>query len=363
MTGPLVRAMLVVSAASATTAHMEAQESGLQGQVRHEWGAAEAGRCVPDVTAALEALPVRGVPLGFDPGGERGFFPPLRHWQGVQRLAVGDGRWMVATRSGGATGFVVVRMASRHAEGLAFGANRLAGGTPSWSAWPPDSDAVVSRVEVEPGLGHPGGIQALGTILVVPYEARGDSAAVAFYDMTEAASPRRLGLLRRPASAGGHASLAALTRLADGRLFLAVGSRSSKELEFLVSETANPFDSPGQRWFYPVHLERGGVDGGFQNLNFVTQCDGTLFLVGLGNTGFPPPNLGEDQVEWFTVRGNPSRGLRLERAGWRRLDCRECNFGAGGGVYVTPPGGIVLYGIGQGLGGPAGTAEVEEFAP
>ncbi|MGH7585472.1 MAG: hypothetical protein ACREMH_04430 [Gemmatimonadales bacterium] len=340
-----------------------AQGPALAGKVHEAWGGAEAGRCVPDVSAALETLPVRGMPLGFDPGGERRFFPPLRHWQGVQRLAIGDARWLVASRSGSSTGFVVIRMESREPEGFPFGASRAASGTPNWSSRPPATDAVVFRVESEPGLGHAGGIQATGAMLAVPYEARGDSAVVVFYDLSNPASPRRLGLVRRPAWAGGHASLVAVTRLADGRVLLVVGARSSEVLEFLISETADPFASGPHPAFTPVYVERGGIHGGFQNLNFVTQCDGTLYLVGMGNTGFPPPNLGEDQVEWFAVRGSPSRGLRLEREGWRRFDCRECNFGAGGGVYVTPSGRIVLYGIGQGLGGPESTAELEEFAP
>jgi hypothetical protein len=176
---------------------LAAQSSSLEGQVRQDWGGADAGRCVPDVSAALAALPVRGVPLGFDPGGERRFFPPLRHWQGVQRLAIGDARWLVASRSGSTTGFVVVRMESRDAEGLAFGPSRTEGDAPDWSARPPEGDAVVSRIEAEPGLGHAGGIQAAGTLLVVPYEARGDSAAAVFYDLSNPASPRRLGP-RRP---------------------------------------------------------------------------------------------------------------------------------------------------------------------
>ena len=77
-----------------------AQGPALEGKVDEAWGGTEAGRCVPDVSAALANLPVRGMPLGFDPRGERGFFPQLRHWQGVQRLASGDARWLVASRSG-----------------------------------------------------------------------------------------------------------------------------------------------------------------------------------------------------------------------------------------------------------------------
>jgi hypothetical protein len=342
---------------------LQAQPPVPRGLVEHRWGLAEATRCVPDVATALARLPEAGAPLGFHPASEGSFLSFLRHWQGVQRIAADDGRWLVATRSGTATGFVIVRMASRDASGGPFRASRLRAGRPAPDLPPPPMDRVLGAVRAEPGLEHAGGPQLAGHLLAVPYEARGDSSAVVFYDVGDPSTPRRIGQVRGrargPEAEPAHASLAALVRLADRRWLLVVGERSSKLLTFYRSADSAITDPPA---FVPLRVDTEGVEGGFQNLNLLTQCDGELFLVGMHNTGFPPPSLGHDQLHWYALEGS-GEALRLARRGQRRVSCDECNFGAGAGLYVTPAGGLVLYGIGRGLGGPGGTAEVEEFAP
>ena len=94
----------------------------------------------------------------------------------------------------------------------------------------------------------------------------------------------------------------------------------------------------------------------------MTQCDGALFVVGMHNTGFPPPSLGHDHLHWYGFEAAP-RGLRLAPRGDRGMTCVQCNFGAAAGLFVTPAGELALYGTGRGLGGPGGTVQVEEFAP
>lgn len=357
------RARLAAGLLAFAAGTANAQSIVPRGLVEHRWGEATASRCVPDVSAALARLPESGQPLGFDPANEGSFFSILRHWQGIQRIAAGDGRWLVATRSGPGAAFVIVRMASRDASGGPFRASRLRRGRPAREAAPPPMDRVVLSVAPEPGLGHAGGAQIAGHVLVVPLEARGDSSAVAFHDLGDPATPRRMGTFRRPAggdpAAAGHASLAALARLADRRWLLVIGARSSKSLSFFASvDTA----VAGGSGFEPLAVETDGVVGGFQNLNFVTQCDGKLFLAGMHNTGFPPPSLGHDHLHWYALEVRDGRLMLVER-GERGITCAECNFSAGAGLYVTPSGEVLLYGIGRGLGGPGGTAQVEEFAP
>lgn len=341
----------------------EAQPPVPHGLVERRWGQAGASRCVPDVPAALAELPESGEPLGFRPASEGAFLSFLRHWQGIQRIAVGDGRWLVATRSGTSTGFVIVRMASRDASGGPFRASRLRSGLPARDLAPPPMDRVITAVPAEPGLEHAGGPQLAGHLLAVPYEARGDSSAVVFYDVGNPAAPRRVGLVRGRAGGAAadptHASLAALARLADHRWLLVVGERSSKSLAFYRSVDSTLAD---HREFVPLPVSTDGVEGGFQNLNLITQCDGELFLVGMHNTGFPPPSLGHDHLHWYAFERS-GEGLRLAPRGSRGVTCVECNFGAGAGLYVTPDGRLLLYGIGRGVGGPARSAQVEEFAP
>lgn len=354
---------LALAALALPAAPLAAQDAVPRGMVEYRWGQPGASRCVPDVPSALRRLPEHGEPLGFHPGGEGSFLSFVRHWQGVQRIPAGDGRWLVATRSGGATGFVVVRMASRDASGGPYRPTRLRGGRPERGVAPPPMDQVVFHMEAEPGLGHAGGPQVAGHLLAVPYEARGDSATVVFYDVSAPSAPRRVGRVRyrSPGWEGSpaHASLAALTRLADGRWLLVVGERSSKALGFHVSADTGLVGDPE---FLPIQVQAGGVVGGLQNLNVVTQCDGEVFLAGMHNTGFPPPSLGHDHLHWYAFEAGGD-GLRLVERGERGLTCEECNFGAGAGLYVTPDGGIVLYGIGRGVGGPGRTAQLEEFAP
>jgi hypothetical protein len=355
------RVVAFLLALAAGTAN--AQSPVPRGLVERRWGQATATRCVPDVGAALSLLPDSGEPLGFDPGVEGSFFSVFSHWQGLQRLAVGDGRWLVATRSGPGAAFVIVRMGSRDASGGPFRATRLYRGQPARHAAPPPMDRVILSVPAEPGLGHAGGPQVAGHVLVVPLEARGDSSAVAFHDLGDPSAPRRLLTFRRPSGGdptiAGHASLAALARLDDHRWLLVIGARSSKSLSFFVSVDTTVVGLAG---FQPLEVVGDEVVGGFQNLNLVTQCDGELFLAGMHNTGFPPPSLGHDHLHWYALEARQGR-LGLVERGERGFTCRECNFSAGAGLYVTPAGGMLLYGIGRGLGGPGGTAQVEEFAP
>lgn len=317
----------------------QGQPAAPTGLVTREWGGSGATRCVPDVDAAIRALPEHGVPLFFEAEGEGSFHWISRHWQGIQRLPAGREEWFVLTRSGGAAGFVVVRR---------------------------DSGAVgriVARALPEPGLDHPGGIQAAGRHLAVAFESGGDSAAVILYDLSAPLQPRRLGVAhdsRGPVLAQpGRASLAALARLADGRWLLAVGARSSKALAFYRSVDSTLGPDPR---FAPLSVSVEGVEGGFQNVNLVTQCDGTLFVVGMHNTGFPPPSLGHDHLHWYAFEAAPSRGLRLALRGDRGVTCEQCNFGAAAGLFVSAEGELALYGTGRGLGGPDGTVPVEEFA-
>ena len=120
----------------------------LRARVTTAWGTGEATRCVPDVADAFARMPRRSTPLGFHLGSQ----PPLsrlgKHWQGVARLAVGDGRWLVASRSGADSAIAVVHMGSRATLPVPWGSNRLRGGLP---------DPTVPAPRGPPGGGWPGG--------------------------------------------------------------------------------------------------------------------------------------------------------------------------------------------------------------
>jgi hypothetical protein len=355
--------VLGLACAGATTPISAQPPTELRGAVTVRYGGAEVSRCVPDVGAALAALDSRGEVLGFRMNGATDVARFRRHWQGVQRLTTGDGHWLALSRSGADIALVMARMESRPSSGVAFGSGDDAGRPPK-AAEPPASDRIVLEVPGFPEADHGGGMQVVGSVLVAPYEARGDHAEIVFWDVADPAAPRILHRIERtralPSSAPGHASGAGIVRLADGRYLLVVGARSSKSLDFYLTAGTSLRDSTLEleyRW-----TVRGDVVGGFQNLNLVVQCDGALYLIGTHNTAIPPPSLGDDMVHWYRLSLDAS-GFRLAEEGGRRLVCRRCNFAAAAGVHVDPDGRILLYSAPHDNDGPGGSVDLEEFAP
>jgi hypothetical protein len=291
-------------------------------------------RCLPNVNQAFSSLGERGVVHGFQYAGAPALDGVFRHFQGIARLSREDGTWLAVSRSGSPNAVALV-----------------------------GPSGVVAEIRGPGGLTHAGGIQALGSVLAVPYEHKQGQSRVVLYDVADPARPRILYELDRsdvPApSAPGHASAVALARLADGRLLMIVGVRSSKVLDIYVSNHAD-LAAPGLAFLRVGTLE-DAIEGRFQSHNLVTQCDGTLFLVGAYNTGFPAPALGNDRLRWYQVGTSWDGGVALTEAGSRKVDCRRCNFAAAAGVFVTGDGDLVLYGIEHGGAGARRTMLYEEF--
>ena len=351
---------IVVSGNGAVAQHVPMPR--LTGFVSTEWGAAEVNRCIPDVHRGLSAIRTHGDRLGFHPGPTRDVSRFGGHWQGVQRLPADGGRFLAVSRSGNGIGFVVVKMESRSPDGGRFRSNRLEPARQRSQTPPPSTDRVVAEIPGEPGFHHAGGMQVIGSVLVVPYEDHRTASRVVLYDVRDPQRPVRLHVLDhsgvRPPSNPGQASAAGIVKLADGRYLLVVGVHSSKVLDFYVSTTTSLHD-PSLRfvWF---HTRKGGLVGGFQSLNFVTQCDGTLFLVGTHNTSLPPPQLGQDHFHWYRV-GVADGVVQLEEAGERHAFCHGCSFAAGAAVYVDRNGLPYLYAVEHEDGGPQRSVRLEEF--
>ena len=305
-----------------------------RGMIATTIGAGAVNRCVPDVNAAFSALEGPGIVHQFRYATTPALDGVFRHFQGIARLGREDVTWMAISRSGSPRAVALL-----------------------------GPGGVITEIRGPAGLTHAGGIQALGSILAVPYEHKQGKSRVVLYDVTDPARPRTLYELDRsdvPApSAPGHASAVALTRLADGRLLMIVGVRSSKVIDVYVSNQAD-LAGPGLS-FSRVGTLEDAVEGRFQSHNLVTQCDGTLFLVGAYNTGFPAPALGHDRLRWYRLGSSWDGGVQLSEAGTRKIDCRRCNFAAGGGVFVTNEGEVVLYGIEHGGAGPGRAMTYEEF--
>jgi hypothetical protein len=61
---------------------------------------ADCNRCVPDVVAAVSSLRDHGDVMGFHLGGFPDEVWDSYHWQGIQRLTTGGGRYLAITQSG-----------------------------------------------------------------------------------------------------------------------------------------------------------------------------------------------------------------------------------------------------------------------
>ncbi len=116
-----------------------------------------------------------------------------------------------------------------------------------------------------------------------------------------------------------------------------------------------------------VFRELGGV--GQEVWNLVTQCDGSLFVVGAHNT--KRSGRGHDWVDWYSVTIGPNNTVGVAKIGKHHLyfdypegssgKSRHCNLQAAGGTYVDPDGRLLFYSTEHDNDGPIGSVKFEEF--
>jgi hypothetical protein len=338
------------------------------------WGADDCNRCVPDAVYAVNNLRSHGDVLGFFPIGDP--VTLFNHWQGIQRLPGGGGRYLAVSHSGTTKAFTVVEMGSRNTDGTRFRSNRL---TPysHYPATPPPSNdrAITDAWFWDMTYTHSGGMQASGNLLATSLESgsSGENGRVVFYDLATPWSPVRLPVTRfGQTSAAGTASL---TKLADGRFMLIVGRANANNLELYLSTEAN-LRSPTVGFVLQDNWNEGELRssisdwefGNYQNLNLVTQCDGTLFLVGTHLNSYN----GEDWVDLFRVTEEYGQVV-ITKVAKRHLYCgypspgydsgssRHCNLDAAGGIYVDPSGQLIIYGTEHDNDGPSSSVKMMEF--
>jgi hypothetical protein len=311
------------------------------------WGGDDYNPTIPDAVGAIDALRTHKDALGFNMNGAN---DPTRtnHWEGVQRLMSGEGRYLVLSRALGSesedVAFVVVEMASRNNQGLRFRSNRLSP-DPICATVPPDEDRIVFSAHHEAGFAHAGGMQSLGNILAVPFERSGVGSKVVFYDVSKPLNPVRLGNVVDHSSLAGEAGTATLGKLADGRFLLVIGRSDANILDFYVS-TGLDIRATSYELFYTWHAsELHGGDGEFgdyQTLNIVAQDDGSIFMVGMHKSlaGF----VGRDFVDLFLIENGSGNSVSITKVNAKHLFCDDgCDLDAAGGAYIDPAGRLYLY--------------------
>jgi len=340
---------------------------------------------VRDVEASFLRIPAHGAPLvaWFGDQVQRPSYTTRlgnrlgfrNHFQSVQRLP--GSNYLVVSGSdprGPMSSLFVIRLGSRPHD-AALGSN-LRGPGP-----PPRGDAVVAGVDVDGTMWHAGGLATYGRVLVVPvYGGSPLHGRVLFYDMSDPEQPVRLPVqIDRP---GQKAYAAAIARLANRHYLVAILSdrdESARRLDLYLSLTgalADGFGAEPVTWFADAVVAREGQDvnfGDFQNISFVQQTDGRIFLVGLHNTA-PSMDIlpGRDYADLYELDfpdglADPAtptlRVPVVTKIANRHLVCEDghCNLDAAAGLYVDRDGNLAIYAATFWLDG--NTLKLTEFAP
>ena len=273
----------------------------------------------------------------------------LGHRQGIQRLARGDRNFFAVTSSvqKGAAGFEVVQLDSRGSTQETLGENASPGG------WPGCDDRVVAYGAFpEDARNHAGGIQVMGSHLIVPMEDSTYVQVGAFrlVDLSHPATPVLGELIPRQRGATRNSGEAALTRLGDESFLAMIFGWDAAEAEIFLSTATSP-SLAAVDW---RSTWAGSMPSGFpayQNLQFLTQCDGRLFLVGTFRDGAGNDIVDLWRFELFVVEDEVE--LILSKATSVTLGCRSphtgdasyCDFNAGAGAYVSAKGRVHVYGV------------------
>lgn len=347
-----------------TGASPAAAQGGFAADVSCGWGARACNPPARSLVGEFRRLRDHGDLWGFRMGGA----PDVsmsKHWQGVQRLTANQGRYLAVSRSGKNVSFVVVAMPSRDGSGVRFRSNRIA--ARSAQKRPPASDRVVKVVRSDSGFNHSGGIQSVGQFLAVGLE-EGSRSRVAFWDLADPRNPRRVGTLAHATGVKG-AGTVSIARLRDGRYLLIVGGENANTLDFYLSRAGtglvNPRFDHVAKWRERQLVGGDSEFGNYQNLGLVADAGGTLYLIGTHRNAAGGP--GKDFADLFRLENTP-RSPRIRKIASRHLYCgfpggTQCNLDAAGGVYVSPSGGLLLYGTEHDNDGPGGSVKAEEFRP
>jgi hypothetical protein len=219
---------------------------------------------------------------------------------------------------------------------------------------------VVKKIELHKGADHyhPGGMDICGKYLVIPLEGNAGSLA-AFYDISDPLNPIRLAT-HVTKNAGCMAC--ALTRLPDDHYLFGIYTNSDK-LALHYSKTTHLedgfFDTPTI-----TNLQREVSRDNYQNINFLTQSDGTLFMVASQNTEETSPIIsGDDYMDLFIIEYDinkfaeinkqiaenkpaPTENLSAYARCLRQKNMKcgsQCNFNAGATLFIQDPDHIAIY--------------------
>ncbi len=273
--------------------------------------------------------------------------------------------------------FVVVKFGSRDGDGEALRSNRLRRGEAQENTQPIDADRAVAHIRFDgistdsdgniwPAFAHPGGIQMLGDSLVavaltvrIPGVNDGLSTnwnnVICLINVAVPENPRLISIV----SWYDTGSLA-IDRRPDGTIQILTSGAAWRWGRL----TANPTPSSITNTYSILHRNIDRWTNGFtqltdpnvetnweewQNIQFVRQPDGTLYLLTLDNHTTVLTDEEQDVVALFKfieTPDNPALSWQLQfvaKRTFKRGDPHKGDFDAVGAFYVTPSGELLMY--------------------
>jgi hypothetical protein len=153
---------------------------------------------------------------------------------------------------------------------------------------------------------------------------------------------------------------AAITKLSNGKFLLAViKSSPTKQVEFYVSTGTNldASDVFGTDDRNPDAIWQ--TDPGWQNMNFIVDCSGEIFLLAFSG-GY------DDYIDLYKISlyeggTKPDPYYKVNPTPWddKHMYCTDnsdqdqCDFKAAAGSYIDPNGQVVIYSVNWDNDGPA----------
>ena len=312
----------------------------------------------------------------------QGIWGGLNHFQSIKRLPehLGLGNLIVCTGTDPHTPESQLFIAQLESEkGAALFTKNIMKGEP------PSNDRLVKKITLSSDYWYAGSVDMAGSYLAIPIYKNDDSQIVFYkidYPDKENHSIKDLSIeklnitIDRPSKS---ASAVAFTRLPDGYYLLAVWTdgpnRKNKGLDFYYSkdtDLAHGFDLNDMIHIPTSLFYNYKGRNNFQNINFVNDFTGKLYLIALENTAAPVPlesaidiaDLFEIKVRTTTktmiadAKKYDPNGITAQlKVGAKRpyvifmtnkhMFCKQgiCNFSSGATVYIPDQQHIFIYSL------------------
>ncbi len=336
-----------------------------------------------DIVSQVANLKVRGDPMGFRVPVNSLILGGPNHWQGIVRHPDPDKPYFYAVSSRpSCTELHVIRIGTSDSKsGYRMRSNRLDPSAQAIATGVDAADRVVNTIPLPDT--HAGGMQAAGKYLAIPMCMHDDNCVppelqyekIGIYDISDPANPVLARMIvDAPQIPGGMAELAFAQR-DDGTYFL-LGAYSNQLWHWTLSADLTNFSLRGQVIVPPEIWTGNGNGDAFQSYQLINplgevQADGTeiMYLLALHNTS--PAGVLQDEVWLYRlVLSSGGTVTNFQRVSVTQVSSRtsadssqiNANWSAGGSAWVSPTGGLLLYGCEHNISGLNYSVTMSEYS-